>query len=521
MSTSRNGNTVTVTTAAAQIVIASGITGIESSTTGSNSKTVTVQAGDLEFDLPRGSGARFVSGSLTLTWGTRVYHDRLGKMVHSINPATGAGTEGGTIDYATGKFIPSDAAGMSTIMASLQSSAEQNGTAYLHGGCFLCSVAPVRSGQLSVVATLADGTQVNATFNNNGYLVTPNAVGVCDYEAGWARVWFRSATATGFTQQMDLSAYNIPGVTTINCMPALADTFRYNCVGYSYLPADADILGIDPVRLPADGRVPIFQAGQIVVVHDTQKTAAMAVSAGQTVSVGRTRLARLRVIGADGKTITAGYSTDLDAGTVTFADVSSYSQPVKIEHRIEDMIKVTDVGIDGTLKLARPLTHDYPQGAAVSSALIIGDMRARVSVLFDQGSWTSVWADSVIGDVATGTYDDIHYPIEVTNAGTFTERWALVFTNATSFYVMGEHLGVIGSGNTTTDFSVKNPVSNTPYFTIRAAGYGNGFSAGNVIRFNTIGAMAPVWEALTCQVGELSGVEFKPTVQIRGNVDRP
>lgn len=157
----------------------------------------------------------------------------------------------------------------------------------------------------------------------------------------------------------------------------------------------------------------------------------------------------------------------------------------------------------------------------MSSALVIGDLRARVSELFDQETWTKVWSGSVIGNPATGTFDSIHYPIEVTNSGAFTERWALVFTNQTSFYVMGEHLGVIGEGNTATDFAPVNPVSGSPYFKIRAAGFGNGFSGGNVIRFDTIGAMAPVWEVLTCQMGQLSGVDFRPTVQVRGNVDRP
>jgi hypothetical protein len=42
-----------------------------------------------------------------------------------------------------------------------------------------------------------------------------------------------------------------------------ADTIKYNCVVYSYLPLDAELIGIDPVRLPQDGKVPIFRKGYI------------------------------------------------------------------------------------------------------------------------------------------------------------------------------------------------------------------------------------------------------------------
>lgn len=47
--------------------------------------------------------------------------------------------------------------------------------------------------------------------------------------------------------------------------------------------------------------------------------------------------------------INTGYSADLEAGTVTFDLVSGYVQPVVVEHRIEDMVQVSDVQINGDL----------------------------------------------------------------------------------------------------------------------------------------------------------------------------
>ena len=57
------------------------------------------------------------------------------------------------------------------------------------------------------------------------------------------------------------------------------------------------------------------------------------------------------------------------------------------------------------------------------------------------------------------------------NAGALTERFALRFTNSTTFECIGEHLGFIGSGTINADFAPINPVGAAPYFTLRALGF--------------------------------------------------
>jgi NAD(P)-dependent dehydrogenase (short-subunit alcohol dehydrogenase family) len=70
----------------------------------------------------------------------------------------------------------------------------------------------------------------------------------------------------------------------------------------------------------------------------------------------------------------SGYTEDWEAGTVTFTNGTGYSQPVRVEHRIEDMVVVADVQIDGSLQFTRQLTHDFPADESyVSSALAVGD----------------------------------------------------------------------------------------------------------------------------------------------------
>jgi len=157
----------------------------------------------------------------------------------------------------------------------------------------------------------------------------------------------------------------------------------------------------------------------------------------------------------------------------------------------------------------------------VSSALVIGDMQASVDTVFDQQTWTNVWSDSLIGSETTAEYNLALYPIEVTNMGAIEERWIAKFTSAIDFVIVGEHVGQIASGGTSADCQPTNPAAGAPYFVIRAGGWGEGWAAGNVLRFNTRGANAPVWIARTVLQGEPEYDDDSFRVQIRGDIDRP
>jgi hypothetical protein len=239
------------------------------------------------------------------------------------------------------------------------------------------------------------------------------------------------------------------------------------------------------------------------------------------VNCGRVRLSRVRVLGADGAVIPSGYTVDLEAGTVTFTEVSGYAQPVTLEHRIEDMAQISDVQISGRLTFTRQITHDYPVGSYVSSALVAGDLRAYVSRLFDQATWSGAFADSISGSAATATYNDVLAPILATNAGAITERWAIRFTSTSAFEVIGEHVGVIAAGTINAKCAPLNPATGEPYFTIPALGWGSGWAVGNVLRFNTTGALFPVWVVRTIQQGPETVTTDAFTLLIRGDVDAP
>ena len=108
----------------------------------------------------------------------------------------------------------------------------------------------------------------------------------------------------------------------------------------------------------------------------------------------------------------------------------------------------------------------------------------------------------------------------ITSGGAITERWALVFTNTTTFNIVGEHVGVIGTGNINSTCAPVNGATNAPYFTLSALGWGIGWSVGNILRINTVGAMTPIWVVRTVQQGPNTGIQHSFTLLSRGDVDR-
>ena len=486
--------------------------------------------GVVQIDLAPYTQSRIVPNSIRFTWMGHVYQDLDGKLYR--DPTTGSpGTSAGIVDYITGLAHVTD-----YIVAGSPSALTLDSLWVNKGGWTTSKVffrtpsAPIKPGGLSMSILDVSGTQIIATADLNGNIIGDHCLGAIDYQSGVVDMIFGDLVLDSALSAEDKAEWwYAKALTQITAegklwrpWPVDPNSLRFNAVSYFYLPLDADLLGIDPVRLPQDGRVTIFRPGGFCVVGNTQSITAT-VSNGQTINCARVRLSRVRVLGFDGNVINVGYSVDLEAGLVTFTAVSGYSQPVTIEHRVEDMAVVSDVQITGQISFTRQLTHEYPADTSfVSSALVAGDLKARVSVLFDQATWNgTTWQDTVSGSIATGTYNDVLTPIVVTNKGAVSERWALVFTNTSSFNVIGEHVGVIAIGSINADLSPINPATSTPYFTVLALGWGIGWAAGNLLRFNTVGAMTPVWVVRTIQQGPNTGVEHSFTLLSRGDVDRP
>jgi hypothetical protein len=199
-------------------------------------------------------------------------------------------------------------------------------------------------------------------------------------------------------------------------------------------------------------------------------------------------------------------------------DLSAYSEPLVAYKRLEDMKVLSDVQINGELSLTSQLSNAYTPAAFVSSALLFGDLASRYNTLFDQATWTGVFSDELIGTQANGTYNDLSFPLLIQNDSAIKERWALQFTSSTGFNIIGEKVGIIGTGTIASNVAPINIISGLPYFTLDFNGFGAGWSTGNAIRFNTTAANSPIWFNRTTMP---SNDTLDPTddfiVQIRGD----
>jgi hypothetical protein len=484
----------------------------------------------LRYTLTPGYSDKIATGSIKFTLKGLTYVDRNGSMYHTENLSTGTATLCGTVDYITG-VVDLTTWGATTSMATtVQDCLSFYGNASNSQFTFRLAGSPIRSGSFYVQATALDGTLLTASASSNGYITGTKARGLFVYSVGLCFVEFgQMVNAAANVSQPWYRAENVVGGQIWEPLEVDPASLTYNAVVVTSLPLNADILGLDPVRLPSDGRVPIFKTGDVAVVHGKRTTVLPnPVTAGSTYPLGTAgsanNLAEAWVEDAVFKRVpTQRYAINKVTGTITIAadfnpTTEVFVLPLTVTYRLEDMVLLSDVQINGQLSLTASLSRDYLAGDYVSSAMLFGDMNARATLFRDQLTWTGAWSDLLQGSSATAEYNLIDYPVEVLNQNAVTERWRLSFTSTTAFQLIGENLGQIATGNITTDLTISNQLTGLPYFTLRAAGWGSGWVAGNQIRFNTKAAGAPIWLTRTILPGaSLEGDSFM--VQMRGDVD--
>lgn len=293
----------------------------------------------------------------------------------------------------------------------------------------------------------------------------------------------------------------VSGFFEINAPEPIApDSLRYNAVSQSTVPINSREVGINPTRLPSDGKVPIFRRGDYVVItNKLVQNIGSAHSAGQVIQLQRQNNDRLCVIDANGKHVLMDkYLDDLDAGTLTWQtplDLSDYEMPLSVVQLWQEDNKVVDTDISGSLKLQNPISRDYPvENTYISSAVSGGDLICRATEPFTQVNWTGKWQNTPDGNPAKTSLNTKDYPIVVTSDGTVDGRWRIVFQDTNQIEVYEENMGLLWRGDILADIAPINPATNKPYFTLPKQAFGiGGWERGNVIRFNTEGTLMPVW----------------------------
>ena len=486
--------------------------------------TETLSAASLLLDLTPLYDETIVAGSVRFTFGDRTYVDRLGQLYYAIDPLTGSGTYGGTIDYASGLCnITAWNPGASPVIAiqSLLTTMNFNPVSAI---TLRTPASPIKVGVFQIRATPVGGGVLTATANNTGEIISDYIQGFIEYATGVVHLAFGQwVLAAGNEDQYWYVAGNVVGTRIFKPRYVYADTVLYTTVAYTYLPLSAAILGLDPVKLPSDGRIPIYSPGDVVVVLNDQTTVGTFTSSGTT-DLGRVRLAKLTIRdSANNPLDITKYSANLDTGIITWGSLTGVSQPLTIVDRIEDMAVLSDVQINGQLTLSKALTHAYPANTTlVSNAVVYGTIYAHTSVPYDQQTWTNVWSDALIGSGVAAQYNNTQYPIIVDNASAIQERWLILFTSSTLFNVVGEHVGqIITGGSTSTATAPNNPNTSTPYFSLPAAGWGSGWATGNVLRFNTYSANVPIWVIQAIGQGAATSTDYTFCLEFRGDIDTP
>lgn len=469
-------------------------------------------------DLLPGVAEAILPGSLLFTWGGETYVDRSGLLYKGISSATNAGTAVGSVDYAgrTATLSTYNAGSGSTV--TLLACLTTNAGFSVNAMTFRTPGAPLRAGSLQVTAVRVDtAAVVTATADANGVFSNAVIKGTVDIDTGIVRLRFTS----------DLNDQT--GASDIPVIPLL---LRYNGVIFSTLPLDASLIGLDPVRLPSDGRVPQYREADVLVIRHVAETEVASPAAGGTLQLARQQQAAIEVVDANGVALApTSYSVNRELGRLTWGNPlvlqnaagDPLTLPLVVLDRVEHMTLCTEVQISGDLELASPVPWDLPADeTTVSSAVSWGDLQSRYHHWFTQKAWSTGapnWTDAPSGETTTANYNTLSYPPIITNQGAIDGKWALVFTSATSFQVVEEKLGVISTGNTSTDCAPVNPENGMPYFTVRKEGWGSGWAAANAVRFNTDSALGPLWIARTVLSGQGTVEDDQFKLQIRGDAD--
>ncbi len=500
-----------------------------------NSGQTTISADKLSFDLTNGHSEQILTGSVRFKLGTETFIDRTGALYKNIDPLTNSGTLAGSIYYGTGQVQLSSWKANTSSAVTLESLITTTDIQPINHISFRIPIIPVRTGSLTVVLATLEYGQLTLRADDKGVIESTYAHGQVNYDMGFVDIYFYRKIEITDTNRTEIQSKDwyltelefVENTRSYIYYPIWVspESVRYNAISYSYIPLDSDILGLSATRLPINGQVPIFRVGDIGIISSSKSMQLPDQIAGKSYELADQRISWCEIEDRAGvKVNTSLYVVDYDYGIVTLSGdfaINNLTAPLLVRYRYQDMGLIRDVQINGQISLTKPVTHRYQaEDSIIGSALVIGDMQARYTYKFVQQTWSSVWNNEATGSAISANYNDALYPIMVTNNGAIQERWAIVFTDTTTYKIIGEVTGQIATGSINTDISPINPVTGVPYFSIKKEGWGSGWVNGNVLRFNTIAATYPIWVIRTVKQSEPTTISDQFQIMLRGDIDR-
>lgn len=157
-----------------------------------------------------------------------------------------------------------------------------------------------------------------------------------------------------------------------------------------------------------------------------------------------------------------------------------------------------------TIDFAPALANSYGTAATV------------VSSVLELASVAAAAADVVVTSAA-GSFDAATVGNLVAhNKGAIADTWTLTFTGASTFTATGAAAGPLAAGTRSADYAPTNPATGTPYFTVRAQGWGGTFAAGDKLVFSTAAAAIPLWYRRCVPAGAASLANDFASVAVTG-----
>lgn len=141
----------------------------------------------------------------------------------------------------------------------------------------------------------------------------------------------------------------------------------------------------------------------------------------------------------------------------------------------------TVVGNVVTMTFTAGLANAYLAGATISSVYSAGDIACSIS-----------------GTGHTGGADVDFDEITLDNIGTVDEDWVATFTSSTAYNLVGDSLGLVGSGVVGSTFSPLHATFAKPMLNIPATAFtALTIAAGDTFSFSTHPPAIPIWEEKT------------------------
>lgn len=413
------------------------------------------------------------------------------------------------LDYDTGAITPSEAVDLtSTIQDDLGCSifiSNVENQSYPEVITFVVeSTNRLILGSLYLKVTLANDTVFSVSANEAGTLLHDN------FEAG---------------SQIELNGY-----VTINVVDGITiKKIDYDIEEQTQSLAKTDWYGFDVTQMPGYGYADIFHVNNVVAIQNKELTTEETLIDEQVISI-LADADYVDIVDNDGNSLYTvtddNYSYDKVTGNLTInAGVSGFTGPFIIT-AVQSERNLVVAKDKTSLTLLYNVKRTYPVGSTISSVYVLGDMQAIATDARTIGSWRNIYVDR-LGYVYNGTtqtngssnFNTLQYPIELVNTGAINELWAIVFGQDGSFTVIGSGVGTVAAGDILSDLIVINPLTLTPFMTIRKEAFGAGLQPGEAFLFETIAASKPVMLARSVSPGHSDVQNDGTTLAFFGNQD--